>query len=405
MRNAHTIDDLKQMQSLPLEAKIRMTKERIQGWYDAWSRYEIENTKTGRIHYITATEEPTHQNGMLKENEEITTYGWQPGAVYLSFSGGKDSTVLKHIIDSMGLDIPAVFVNTGLEYPELQLFVRDIKNGKHKCFNPNVEILTPRMRFDEVVKNVGYPIIGKKQADELEGARRGIELGNYNFRLYNIGVTPDEAASMGLRIPPDDMLERYKKTSIGSMFRHDGMKKYLDAPFKISARCCDIMKKEPAFDYQRRTGRKPLLATMAWESQMRRNAWLKNGCNAFNGAHETSQPMAFWTEQDVLSYIVKYSVPYAPVYGDIVPDHDQIDGQMNMMDIGVYDVEQKLKTTGCDRTGCMFCMFGVAHDGAPNRFQRMKETHPKQYAYCMKPVDQGGLGIKEVMEYIGVDYE
>jgi hypothetical protein len=61
-------------------------------------------------------------------------------------------------------------------------------------------------------------------------------------------------------------------------------------------------------------------------------------------------------------------------------------------------------TTGEDRTGCMFCAFGCHLDKSPNTFERMRETHPKQYAYCMKPTEQGGLGMAAVLEYIGVKY-
>ena len=113
--NKHTKYDLAQMQSLPLSAKIIMTKRRIRDWYDYWD-----------------------------------------GQVYVSFSGGKDSTVLLHIAREVRPDIEAVFVNTGLEYPEIQKFV--------KTFD-NVTILRPKMRFDEVIKKYGYPIIGKNVAD------------------------------------------------------------------------------------------------------------------------------------------------------------------------------------------------------------------------------------------------
>jgi len=79
---------------------------------------------------------------------------------------------------------------------------------------------------------------------------------------------------------------------------------------------------------------------------------------------------------------------------------EEIDGQMFL-----DGFHGKLRTSGADRTGCMFCMFGCHLEKEPNRFQRMKETHPKQYAYCMKSVEKGGLGIKEILEYIGVPYE
>jgi 3'-phosphoadenosine 5'-phosphosulfate sulfotransferase (PAPS reductase)/FAD synthetase len=123
MSNKHEPHDLAQMQSLPLEAKIIMTQQRIRDWYDYWN-----------------------------------------GDVYVSFSGGKDSTVLKHIVDNMWgvYDVPAVFVNTGLEYPEIQKFVKDIKAGKFDCFNSNVEIIRPKMRFDEVLKKYGYPVVSKE---------------------------------------------------------------------------------------------------------------------------------------------------------------------------------------------------------------------------------------------------
>src|SRR5699024_1335912 len=106
------------------------------------------------------------------------------------------------------------------------------------------------------------------------------------------------------------------------------------------------------------------------------------GCNAFEKKRPTSQPMSFWTEQDILQYIVENNLEYASVYGNTVLENG------------------KFKTTGLDRTGCMFCMFGCHLEKSPNRFQRMKETHPKQYDYCMN-----NLGLKDVLDYIGVDYE
>jgi len=54
---------------------------------------------------------------------------------------------------------------------------------------------------------------------------------------------------------------------------------------------------------------------------------------------------------------------------------------------------------GEKRTGCMFCMFGVYLEPEPNRFQRMKRTHPAQWRYCMTK-----LGLAEVLDHIGVDY-
>jgi 3'-phosphoadenosine 5'-phosphosulfate sulfotransferase (PAPS reductase)/FAD synthetase len=147
------------------------------------------------------------------------------------------------------------------------------------------------------------------------------------------------------------------------------------------------MKKNPLKKYQKETGRKPFIGTMAGESQNRYKTWLKNGCNAFDSPTPTSRPLSFWTESDILQYIVENDLPYASVYGEIIKGEN-----------GYF-------TTGCDRTGCMFCLFGCHLEKAPNRFQKMKETHPRQYDYCMRSREEKGLGLREVFDYIGVNYE
>ena len=349
--NKHQSYDLKQMQSLPLEAKIIMTKQRIRQWYDHWD-----------------------------------------GEVYVSFSGGKDSTVLKHIVDNTPgvYDVPAVFVNTGLEYPEIQRFVKDVKAGKWDCFNPNVEILRPDMRFDEVVKNYGYPVVSKVVSHCVDIARRNPEgcVAQNAFSAENTG--------------------RF------------GLSKWqylIDSPFCVSDKCCYLMKKRPSEKYAKETGRKVILGTLAEESSLRYKNWLKHGCNAFEGKKPSSQPMSFWTEQDVLRYIKRFKVPYCSAYGDIQvkqPEGTE-QGQINVIDyLECWDETDILETTGCDRTGCIFCMFGCHLEKEPNRFQRLKQTHPRQYEYCIgggEMVDgkwqpsKEGLGLGKVLDYIGVKYD
>lgn len=331
----HSISDLRQKQSLPLQAKVLMTQRRIREWVDYWH-----------------------------------------GDVYVAFSGGKDSTVLKHIVDSLYDNIPAVFVNTGLEYPEIQKFVREVKAGKYDCFNADVEILRPDMRFDEVIRKYRYPVVSKRVAGYVDTARR----------------------------IPDSMRAKWIRGEEKTKFVTAGKWAFLlDAPFPVSAKCCEVMKHKPMNQYAKETGRKAMIGTMASESPNREQSWLQNGCNAFSAKVPTSQPLSFWTEQDILHYIKQYNVPYCPVYGEIRVKQgaDSIDGQINMIDyLGCYDSEDVLEPTGCSRTGCMFCMFGCHLEKEPNRFQRMKQTHPKQYAYCMDK-----LGLKAVLDYIGVPYE
>jgi 3'-phosphoadenosine 5'-phosphosulfate sulfotransferase (PAPS reductase)/FAD synthetase len=340
--NKHQAYDLKQMQSLPLDAKIRMTKERIRQWYEHWD-----------------------------------------GMVYVSFSGGKDSTVLKHIVDSMYDDVPAVFVNTGLEYPEIQKFAKSQKN---------VIVVRPEMRFDEVLKKYGYPVISKEVSKYIKEARNAIKKGNMDY--YAIQKL------QGRLLDKDGNKSIYNCEKWGFM---------IDAPYKISHQCCDVMKKKPVKAYEKESGRKPFIGTMASESFLRKEQWIRHGCNAFDKNRPSSQPLSFWTEQDILLYLKKYNVPYCSVYGDIV----YTDSDGNEYATALVE-DAPMKTTGCNRTGCIFCMFGCHLEKEPNRFQRLKETHPRQYEYCInggEMVDgkwqpsKEGLGLGYVLDYIGVKYD
>ena len=392
--NAHTAHDLKQMQSLPLEAKITMTKQRIKAWYESWSRFEIVNEKTGKSRFITMDTRDNFAEPKIQKNEWIRSVF--PGQVYVAFSGGKDSTVLKHIVDSMYDDVPASFVNTGLEYPEIQKFVREVKAGTYDCFNSDVEIVRPEIQFREVIEKYGYPVISKEVSKNVYYARRSGENNSHYKKLFGL----------------------YEYNGEKSMYCTEKYSYLYNAPFEISDQCCNVMKKTPSKQFGKKTGRKRMIGTMANESMLRKTSWMKNGCNAFDAKDPYSRPLSFWTRQDILKYIKKYNVPYCPVYGDIVIDEsadDVLEGQINIFDeLGDYETAGKLKTTGCNRTGCIFCMFGCHLEKEPNRFQRLKETHPRQYDYCInggEMVDgrwqpnKEGLGLGKVLDYIGVPYD
>lgn len=315
-KNKYTVEDLKKMQSWTLDKKIQVTKARIIEWYERNS-----------------------------------------GKVYISLSGGKDSTVLLHIARSIYPDIIAVYIDTGLEYPEVRKFALS---------QENVIKLKPAMNFKQVIATYGYPLISKEVSRDIYVAR------NCPNGKVAQKFVPDN---------PHDL-----KYGMGySMVKWNDLK---DSEIPISHMCCDIMKKRPAKKFEKETGLKPITGMMACESRLRRNSWLQNGCNAFDGNRPISNPLAFWTEQDILHYLFDTHIPYASVYGEIVQDENG-----------------KFHTTKCDRTGCVWCAYGVHNEREPNRFQRLKETHPKLWNYCMKPCSEGGLGMREILEEIGVKIE
>ena len=118
-----TLDELKLLQALPLELKIAKTKARIKEWVDF---YGVDG-------------------------------------VYISFSGGKDSTVLLHIARSMYPNIKAVFSDTGLELPSIRSFVKT---------HENVDWLKPKLTFGEIVKQYGYPLFSKEISHAIWYARK-----------------------------------------------------------------------------------------------------------------------------------------------------------------------------------------------------------------------------------------
>ena len=170
--------------------------------------------------------------------------------------------------------------------------------------------------------------------------------------------------------------------------------------------------------YESETGRKPIVATMAEESRQRLQGWCKTGCNAFDSDRPMSKPISFWTEQDILEKILIESIEIASVYGCVVKDYDklgQVNGQLDFSDLGLLEMPKcPLKTTGCDRTGCIFCGYGAHLDKTPTRFQRLKITHPKLYQYCiyggefndvgMWQPNKAGLGMGFVFDWLNEQY-
>lgn len=309
MDKKYTKEYLKELQSLPLSEKILITQARI-----------LEYAK------------------------------YFDNKVFISFSGGKDSTVLLHIARQILPNVKAVFSDTGLEYPEVREFVQS---------QQNIVIVKPEMNFKQVILTYGYPLLSKENAKAIDTARR---------------------------LPNSKTAEKFKKNSeynkTYAKFSIMRWKPLMESDIPISAKCCDIIKKKPLHLYSKKTNEKPIIGTLTEESRVRLNSWLQEGCNIYKKYKEVSKPLSFWTEQDILEYLVKYNVPYCSIYGEILQNKK-----------GQY------YTTGCNRTGCIYCLFGAHLESKENsRLIKLKQTHPKLYDYCMRSIDEGGLGMKEICD-------
>ena len=248
--------------------------------------------------------------------------------VYISYSGGKDSTVLSHIAKSVYPDILHLFSNTTNEYPETLQHIKWEKESNHT----NIITVIPKdtkgnvWTFKKVVDTYGYPIFSK--------------------RISNAIRTYQHALSNRTQTNALDYMERnFKKYC-----------KFKDLP--ISDKCCDRLKKDPLRRKAKELGLKcAILGILASESYQREKDWLEYGCNVFHVRKDNqSRPISFWTEDDIKEYIDRFNVKISSLYDK-----------------------------GYTRNGCMYCGFGVhlEKDGL-NRFQKLKETHPLQYSYFIK---------------------
>lgn len=302
------MNELKLMQNYPLDIKIAKTKNRIREFYEYFD-----------------------------------------GEVYIAFSGGNDSLVMLHIIRSLYPDVTAVFVDTGVEFPEVRKFVKSFDN---------VVILKPEKNFSQIINEYGYPVISKDVSNSIRLARKNIADGKVTERV-----------------------KQFNGSMKGSRFNKEKWRFLLESDFKISEQCCDILKKKPFKNFEKETGLHGYIGILADEGGVRLSGYLKTGCNNYRFGN--SKPLGFWTHQDILNYIKINNLNMCSVYGTLYFD----------------EIKNKLKVTGEKRTGCMGCLFGCHLEKSPNRFERMKYSHPHRYKYFIEK-----LNYKEILDFIGVNY-
>lgn len=348
----HDSEQLKILQSLPLKNKIQISQTRLIEYY--------------------------------KKNN---------GRCSVSFSGGKDSTVLAYlsaqVCQLLGYRLTLWFSDTGLEYPELREHVKNYSEWLKVRFpDIEIELFTDypeiwemdekigkrkwrRISFNEIIHNYGYPIISKETSGVIDKSRNAIQKGN-----------EDSCAIKQLNNE-----KRYENQKF--IYDHKKYKFLLDAPFEISNMCCEIMKKRPAHRFTREMGLKPIIGTMASESRLRRSQWLREGCNSYSKKNPYSKPISFWTEQDVFQFVLDNDIPIPSIYGEIKQDE-----------------KGKHYTTGVNRTGCCFCLYGIHLEKSSNRMELLSESHPNIYDFCMRGTWTGynevsdGLGYWFIFEYL-----
>lgn len=312
----------------------------------------------------------------------VRVYQWWNywyGEVYISFSGGLDSTVLAYIVCQayrkykLTGKIPLVFADTGTEFPEIREFVKTYTEWLKEQF-PELDIelvvIRPKHSFKWVCENKGFPITSKDTAGKIRKLRHG-KLGE---KYRNYLLNGDKRGKFGMLAKKWQYL-----TDTEQM------------PADISEYCCEALKKEPFKRYVKETGRQPFIGITQDESFRRENQYNHTGCNVYDGHTIKSQPMGFWPKNEVIQYAVEQRIPICSVYG--TPYQDK---------------KGNWYFTGEQRTGCCVCGFGCHLEPVPNRLQRLRtsdnDKHRRMCEGCLQ-IKNHGMTYEQALNYAGIPTE
>ena len=251
---------------------------------------------------------------------------------YVSFSGGKDSTIVLWLARKLYPDIKAVFCNTGNEYPDLVRFVREERDLR----GANIEIIQPKIKPKDVLSIYGFPLISKDISEKVWYARNK---------------------------PSSERAKLCLGQSKSAFYSLSSKYKYLlKEKYEIHSQCCKELKEKPLIKFGKANNIFPIIGIMAEESLRRTTMYIRQGqCNTFGeqGGKIKSMPLSIWLEGDIWNCIEKYHIPISDIY-----------------------------RKGATRTGCMFCGYGCQFKN-DNRLQLVHDLYPKWYETFMNYTNNG----------------
>ena len=268
----------------------------------------------------------------IKETESciIEAYNINNGKLFISFSGGKDSTILRHIALRLFPDIKVVFSNTTNELKEVLDYVKTF---------PNVITVFPKMNFKQVSQKHGFPLVSKEVSQKVNELKR-----THGRKTRNTRFNGDKKGNGRL----------------STKWRY-----LAEQEFDVTHKCCAILKKDPLEKWAKKDRLKPIIALMQDESMLRMQL-------ALYGKDDGKKIYPFlntgWGEADIWEYARQYNIRFAECYYDRI-----INGAL---------------VKARKRTGCEYCGFGITHE-EEDRFARSKITNPKRYESIMKIENNG----------------
>ena len=360
--------------------------------------------KTDLIRMINEPLPMQYQRIQAKIMEAITL---TQGDITICFSGGKDSAlildmycdIISKLYPRLATNpIKVAWANTTNETLSMQKYVKSFIAYCETKYNVTIDFTEVKpLNGDNIIsvmKREGLPFISKNVASTLRKVRKSMDENNVSYQdIKNLHKPTiqcrDALREMGLNDTTVMAMTGWscKLNDFGTAFVLPirwmpllQIREVTGCDIKFSEKCCNYLKKEPI---GRLNFPNIMTGEQAVESRNREYAWLKTGCNyTLPDNSVKSKPLGAVSLDAVLFALHYRQTPLSPDYGEVK----------------YCSENQCYQCTKAQRTGCALCGFGIKHD--PLRFVRLQETEPAKISYAFKPFSEGGLGYKEVCEFL-----
>jgi hypothetical protein len=327
--------------------------------------------------------------------------------------GGLDSITLYLYLKSIGINVPAISVSK-VEDKSIQKV--------HQALG--IEVINSYKSKVEVLNEVGFPVISKKIAGRIDLLQHPTE----KNKTVRHAIITGECGEQG-HFAKNSRMQLPKKwlQLFGGTENDKYETAYQVAPFLVSNKCCYYLKEKPCDDWARKHNSHPYLGMMASEGGQREDALVEHGCNYYGKTVMRSAPFAPFLRQDILQLVQEmnlYYLTHIDVFEELYymqPYSKDKDGNvipyqpLRTIIPEIYGtIERKpdgtLYTTKAQRTGCSMCGFGIHMEQRPHRFDRLRESNPKEWEFwmyrcCTDKITGEIYGWGKVLDYIGVKWE
>jgi len=331
---------------------------------------EIESKETRILHYHEIKHCDLSSKIYLARKRIEEFFKWavvqEINELTISYSGGKDSTVLLDLVISVHKELKLkIFLvpiyATEITFSSTIPFIKNVIRNYQKNFKylKDVDIKYALMPWTKILNEKGFPIYSKQFSTLLNRLKRC--------------KTPNKISRMAFGISETIYFKITKKRLFllddDLMTDENGFTRF------FGEKCCTYVKggvkkdKRPSF-----------IGVMASESKLRYKSWINSGCNVFNSNKQMSRPLSIWNSDDIWNYIEEYKLLINPAYG--------------------YNPEVEVQNLRFERLGCSACPFGSSieelihrrkykdkadewkfddDNKIKNRFEKLKDYSPLLY--------------------------